>query len=84
MFLILEKGYIKGCMTLIGLDGCHLKGLFGSVILSIEALDANNSIFSIAVSFSSILISSMSLVKTCFKHAIEKWPCHQQYDEILQ
>ncbi|KAK3222955.1 hypothetical protein Dsin_009980 [Dipteronia sinensis] len=36
-------------MPFIGVDGCHLKGLAGGVLLSDVALDANNGLFSLAV-----------------------------------
>ncbi|KAK2659995.1 hypothetical protein Ddye_006528 [Dipteronia dyeriana] len=40
-----KNGFIEGCRLFIGIDGCHLKGLSGEVLLSAIALDANNGIF---------------------------------------
>ncbi|KAK2663076.1 hypothetical protein Ddye_001650 [Dipteronia dyeriana] len=40
-----NQGFLKGCRPFIGLDGCHLKGSCGGVLLSAVALDANNGIF---------------------------------------
>ena len=48
-FLAQRTGYLEGCRPFIGLDGCHLKGPFGGVLLSAVALDANSGIFPIAV-----------------------------------
>ncbi|ESR54253.1 hypothetical protein CICLE_v10023995mg [Citrus x clementina] len=48
-FAALKNGFINGCRRFIGLDGCHLNGLFGGMLLLAVALDANNGIFPIAV-----------------------------------
>ncbi len=42
------EGFIHECRGLIGVDGCHLKGKYGGVVLSAIALDGNNEIFPIA------------------------------------
>ncbi|KAK2637785.1 hypothetical protein Ddye_025580 [Dipteronia dyeriana] len=42
-------GFIRGCRPFIGLDGCHLKGPFGGVLLSVIPLDSYSGIFPIAV-----------------------------------
>lgn len=42
------QGLLAGCRSLIGVDGAHLKGEFGGVLLSAVALDANNEIFPFA------------------------------------
>ncbi|KAH9620048.1 hypothetical protein KSS87_016890 [Heliosperma pusillum] len=42
-------GLIRGCRILIGVDGAHLKGNYGGVLLFAVALDGNNEIFPIAV-----------------------------------
>ncbi|XP_074266746.1 uncharacterized protein LOC141590028 [Silene latifolia] len=44
------KGLMAGCRSLIGVDGTHLKGNHGGVLLSAIALDGNNEIFPVAVS----------------------------------
>lgn len=35
-------GVLNDCRSIIGVDGDHLKGNFGGVMLSTVALDANN------------------------------------------
>ncbi|XP_043687579.1 uncharacterized protein LOC122638795 [Telopea speciosissima] len=42
------QGFLKGCRPFIGLDGCHLKGVYGGVLVSAVSVDGNNRIFSIA------------------------------------
>ncbi|KAL5813605.1 hypothetical protein ACOSQ3_024375 [Xanthoceras sorbifolium] len=37
-----KLGYLEGCRPFIRLDGCHLKGPFGGILLCALALDANN------------------------------------------
>ncbi|KAK1570739.1 hypothetical protein Q3G72_006431 [Acer saccharum] len=52
MFLSFEAqklGFLEGCRPFIGVDGCHLKGPFGGVLLSAVALDANSGLFPLAV-----------------------------------
>ncbi|XP_021727825.1 uncharacterized protein LOC110694939 [Chenopodium quinoa] len=41
-------GLAKGCRSLIGVDGAHLEGNFGGVLLSAVALDENNELFPFA------------------------------------
>ncbi|KAF6168253.1 hypothetical protein GIB67_011638 [Kingdonia uniflora] len=43
------NGFSKGCRSILGLDGCFLKGKYGGQCLSIISLDANNGLFFIAV-----------------------------------
>lgn len=43
------KGFKEGCRPFVGLDGCHLKGKFGGVLLSAVALDANNGMYPLAI-----------------------------------
>ena len=38
----LVNGFRMGCRRLIGLDGCHTKGVYKQQILSAVAIDANN------------------------------------------
>ncbi|KAL5697540.1 hypothetical protein ACHQM5_028673 [Ranunculus cassubicifolius] len=42
-------GWLEGCRPILGLDGCHLKGKYGGVCLSITGLDGNNGLFPIAI-----------------------------------
>ncbi|TXG66492.1 hypothetical protein EZV62_007767 [Acer yangbiense] len=44
-----KQGFLEGCRPFIGLDGCHLKGPCGGVLLSAVALDANSGIFPLVV-----------------------------------
>ncbi|KAL3529886.1 hypothetical protein ACH5RR_009208 [Cinchona calisaya] len=43
-----KDGFLKGCRPFIGFDGCHLKGPYGGTLLTVVALDGNNSLFSLA------------------------------------
>ncbi|KAG4924851.1 hypothetical protein JHK87_050391 [Glycine soja] len=52
LFLCLDaqkKRFVRGCRPWLGIDGCHLKGPYGGILLSIVALDTNRGIFPIAV-----------------------------------
>ncbi|XP_043725975.1 uncharacterized protein LOC122672580 [Telopea speciosissima] len=42
------QGFLKGCRPFIGLDGCHLKGLYGGVLVSAISVNGNNGIFPVA------------------------------------
>ncbi|KAL5770339.1 hypothetical protein ACOSP7_014493 [Xanthoceras sorbifolium] len=44
-----KLGFLQGCRPIIGLDGCHLKGIFPGVLLAAVGLDANNGVFPIAI-----------------------------------
>ncbi|KAH7865138.1 hypothetical protein Vadar_002763 [Vaccinium darrowii] len=48
-FEALGTGFMTGCRPFIGIDGCHLKGPYGGVLLAATALDGNNGLFPIAV-----------------------------------
>ncbi|XP_026429248.1 uncharacterized protein LOC113325258 [Papaver somniferum] len=39
------KGFMNGCRMVIGLDGAHLTGKFGGVMLSATGIDAQNGVF---------------------------------------
>ena len=44
VFICLEactRGFVKGCRPVIRLDGCHLKGPHGGILLSTIGMDAN-------------------------------------------
>ena len=43
------RGLVSSCRGLVGVDGCHLKGNYGSVLLSAIFLDGNNEIFPVTV-----------------------------------
>lgn len=44
----LKEGFLHGCRPLIGLDGCHLKGPFGGILLTTVATDPNKGMYPIA------------------------------------
>ncbi|KAL0413844.1 UNVERIFIED_CONTAM: hypothetical protein Sradi_1586100 [Sesamum radiatum] len=41
----LKSGFKAGCRPLIGVDGCHLKGPNGGILLTTNGVDPNNSLF---------------------------------------
>ncbi|XP_070668815.1 uncharacterized protein [Malus domestica] len=43
-----KNGFKNGCRQLVGLDGCHLKGVFNAQLLSAMGMDANNQTWVIA------------------------------------
>ncbi|KAK2652467.1 hypothetical protein Ddye_012323 [Dipteronia dyeriana] len=43
-----KKGFIEGCRPFIEVDGCHLKGPYGRVLLSAIALYSNNGLYPLA------------------------------------
>ncbi|KAH9699344.1 SWIM-type domain-containing protein [Citrus sinensis] len=49
MFDANRRGFLEGCRQFIGLDGCHLKGLYKGVLLSAVSIDANNGIYPLAM-----------------------------------
>ncbi|XP_021773609.1 uncharacterized protein LOC110737579 [Chenopodium quinoa] len=44
----LKYGFLKGCRSIIGVDGYHLKGAYRGQILVVVSKDGNNSIFPIS------------------------------------
>src|SRR2546425_11566815 len=47
-FQALKNCFLRGCRPFIGLDGAHLKGEFGGVILSAVTMDGNNAVIPLA------------------------------------
>ncbi|KAK3221536.1 hypothetical protein Dsin_008561 [Dipteronia sinensis] len=43
-----KEGISRGLQAFIGIDGCHLKGPYGGVLLSTIALDANSGLYPLA------------------------------------
>ncbi|XP_043721116.1 uncharacterized protein LOC122668643 [Telopea speciosissima] len=43
-----KQGFLKGCRPFLGLDGCHLKGAFGGVLVATVSVEGNNGIFPVA------------------------------------
>ncbi|KAL0444200.1 UNVERIFIED_CONTAM: hypothetical protein Slati_2142700 [Sesamum latifolium] len=46
-FGALKEGFNGGCRPLVGVDGIHLKGPFGGIILTAVGIDPNNNIYPI-------------------------------------
>ncbi|KAK4407961.1 hypothetical protein Sango_0377100 [Sesamum angolense] len=47
-FGALKAGFKAGCRPIIGVDGCHLKGPNGGILLTAIGVDPNNNLFPIA------------------------------------
>ncbi|XP_043705319.1 uncharacterized protein LOC122655164 [Telopea speciosissima] len=47
-FYACTEGFKKGCRPFIGIDGYHLKGKYGGILLSVISVDGNNVLFPIA------------------------------------
>jgi len=45
----MKKGFTRGCKPWVDIDGCHWKGPFGGMLLSVVALDGNNGMFPLAI-----------------------------------
>ncbi|KAG8385982.1 hypothetical protein BUALT_Bualt03G0101700 [Buddleja alternifolia] len=41
-------GFLTDCRPVIGVDGCHLKGPYGGILLTAVSVDPNNSLYPIA------------------------------------
>ncbi|KAJ0051857.1 hypothetical protein Pint_00652 [Pistacia integerrima] len=67
-FVAQKKGFI-------GVDGCHLKDLYGGVLLSIVSMDANDDIFPLAIGINPIIFMSdrqkglVDVVQACWPNA---------------
>ncbi|KAH9768456.1 SWIM-type domain-containing protein [Citrus sinensis] len=44
-----RNAFLNGCRPFIGIDGCHLKGKYGGVLLATVGMDGNNGIVPLAV-----------------------------------
>lgn len=44
-----KKGFVEACRPVIGIDGCHLKGPYGGILLAAVGRDPNEEYFPIAV-----------------------------------
>ena len=63
-----KRGFLVGCRPLIGIDGCHLKGIIGGQLLVVVGKDMNDNIFLIDYAIIEIekknlldLVSTMSI-----------------------
>ena len=43
----LKEGFLDGCRPIIGLDGCHLKGPLGGILLTAVGTDPNDGMYPI-------------------------------------
>ncbi|KAL0367542.1 UNVERIFIED_CONTAM: hypothetical protein Sradi_3644300 [Sesamum radiatum] len=50
----LRQGFLSGCRPIVGVDGCHLKGPHGGVLLTAVAIDPNNACYPIAFAMVSV------------------------------
>ncbi|KAK1266592.1 hypothetical protein QJS04_geneDACA002547 [Acorus gramineus] len=41
-------GFLRGCRPFIGLDGCHLKGVYKGIMLNATSVDADSCLFPVA------------------------------------
>ncbi|KAL2245754.1 UNVERIFIED_CONTAM: hypothetical protein Sindi_2843600 [Sesamum indicum] len=47
-FSAMKIGFKEGCRKIIGVDGCHLKGPHGGILLTAVGVDPNNNLYPIA------------------------------------
>ncbi|KAL0392845.1 UNVERIFIED_CONTAM: hypothetical protein Sradi_2507300 [Sesamum radiatum] len=47
-FKALKQEFLNGCRPLIRVDGCHLKGPHGGILLTVVSIDPNNQLFPLA------------------------------------
>lgn len=45
----LKEWFLAGCRPIIGLDGCHLKGVYGGQLLAAVGRDGNDNIYPLAM-----------------------------------
>ncbi|XP_027118659.1 uncharacterized protein [Coffea arabica] len=82
-----KDGFLGGCRSFVGFDGCHLKGTFGGVLLAAVALAGNNSIFPIAfaiieglnIAYEQLLPSAIG--RYCCRHICMNFK--SQFPEVL-
>ncbi|WOL17335.1 hypothetical protein Cni_G26126 [Canna indica] len=67
-FDAMKKGFVRGCRPWFGIDGCHLKGTYGGVLLSTVAIDGNKGMFPIAFAVVEGLGSAVSEFFPYAKH----------------
>ena len=63
----MKKGFRRGGRLWLGIDGCHLKGNHGRVLLSAIAIDGNQRMFPIA--FAIVEVECLNCWKFFFKLA---------------
>ncbi|KAL0322513.1 UNVERIFIED_CONTAM: hypothetical protein Sangu_1870600 [Sesamum angustifolium] len=72
-----RRGFLSGCRPVIGVDGCHLKGLYRGVLLTAVSTDPNNNLYPLAYPmvaretreswqwFLELLNGDLHILKTC-------------------
>lgn len=50
----IRDGFLSGCRSILGLDGCHLRGPNKGILLSTAGLDPNNSLYPLAITVEEI------------------------------
>ena len=48
-FLAQRNEFLNDCRLFIGVDGCHLNGKYGGVLLAVVGMDGNNEIVPLAI-----------------------------------
>ncbi|TXG47749.1 hypothetical protein EZV62_027043 [Acer yangbiense] len=66
-----KVGYLQACRPFIGLDGCHLKGPYGGVLVCAIAIDANCGVYPVALSV--VEIECLDRIMPALN---EVWPNH--------
>ncbi|KAL0360085.1 UNVERIFIED_CONTAM: hypothetical protein Sradi_3693000 [Sesamum radiatum] len=44
----MKQGFLAGCRPILGVDGCHLKGPHGGILLTAVGVDPNNNLYPVA------------------------------------
>ncbi|KAK9227627.1 hypothetical protein WN943_012681 [Citrus x changshan-huyou] len=65
-----RNAFLNGCRPFIGIDGCHLKGKYGGVLLAAVAADANKWIVPLALSVTFISDRQKGLLNAI----LNTWP----------
>ncbi|KAL0398914.1 UNVERIFIED_CONTAM: hypothetical protein Sradi_2234700 [Sesamum radiatum] len=47
-FSAMKQGFLAGCRPILGVDGCHLKGPHGGILLTAVGVDPNNNLYPVA------------------------------------
>ncbi|KAL6573133.1 hypothetical protein OROHE_002609 [Orobanche hederae] len=74
----LKKGFLGGCSPFLFFDGCHLKGKYGGVMLSVVGTDANCGIYPLAWA---IVESENKESWVFFLHCLEQFVGREQSEK---
>ncbi|KAL0373872.1 UNVERIFIED_CONTAM: hypothetical protein Sradi_3302900 [Sesamum radiatum] len=77
----LKHGFLHGCNPFLGLDGCHLKGPYGGVLLAAIDLDGNNGLFPMAYAVVEGLVECISEL---VPNAVNRKCCRHIYANFRQ